>query len=141
LEPGEALRRAADFLRDDGLVIVNTAPVPPSRVRIGEEAYPPIESISRLLKHVTPNLIELNATALVRETTGSERPLNMVMAGVMMAQGILPIRVSTFKEVIQAKTGDFSQKNLQAFEVGFRIGEQWKKPRLVASSEKLSSTG
>jgi Pyruvate/2-oxoacid:ferredoxin oxidoreductase gamma subunit len=90
---------------------------------------------------VTPNLIELNATALARETTGSERPLNMVMAGAMMAQDILPIRVSTFKEVIEAKTGDFSQKNLQAFEVGFRIGEQWKKPKLVGPSAELSSTG
>jgi indolepyruvate ferredoxin oxidoreductase beta subunit len=128
LEPGEALRTAVDFMRDDGLIIVNTAPVPPSKVKVGEWAYPPIDTITGLLNRVTPNVIELNATALARKTTGSERPLNMVMAGVMMAQGILPISVDTFKEVIGEMTGDFSQKNLRAFEVGFEIGQRWEAP-------------
>jgi indolepyruvate ferredoxin oxidoreductase beta subunit len=129
LEPGEALRRAADFVRTDGLIIVNTAPVLPSKVKVGEETYPPVKSIMGLLRRVTPNVIELDAAARARETTGSERSLNMVMAGVMMAQDILPIRVNTFKEEIQEKTGGFSQKNLQAFEVGFQIGELWKKSK------------
>lgn len=123
LEPGEALDTAAKFLLKDGLVIVNTVPILPARVKAGELTYPSLERILGLLKELTQNVIDLDATTLARKKAGSERAMNMVMTGVLMGVDVLPISPNTVREVIEQITGNLARVNLQAFEAGFEIGK------------------
>ena len=132
LEPGEALRTATNFLGPNGLVIVNLSPVLPVSVKVGESAYPSVGSIRRLMKMVTQNVIELNATALAKKTTGSERAMNIVMTGVLMALDVLPFSPETIKQVLGQTTGGFAEQNIRAFGTGFEAGKQ---KRLVQEIE------
>lgn len=124
LEPGEALNTATKFISKNGLVIVNTFPIFPAKVKVGERTYPPIEMILMLLRELTPNVIELDATALARQTTGNERAMNIVLLGVLIGTGILPINRDTARSAIKEMTGRFAQESIQAFEAGFGIGQQ-----------------
>jgi len=124
LEPGEALNTATKFLFKNGFVIVNTFPIFPPKVKVGEWSYPAIEKILMLLKKLTPNVIELDATALARQVTGNERAMNIVLLGVLMGAGILPIGPDTLRSVIEETTGKFARQSIQAFEAGFHTGEK-----------------
>ncbi|UCD77357.1 MAG: indolepyruvate oxidoreductase subunit beta [Desulfobacterales bacterium] len=122
LEPVETLRAAVPFLSEDGLLIFNTAPVPPAKVKAGEVGYPATANIIELLGQLTPNLVDLDATALAKATTGSERAMNMAMAGVLLGLGVLPLSPGTVKDVISKITGAFAAKNVKAFEAGYEAG-------------------
>jgi indolepyruvate ferredoxin oxidoreductase beta subunit len=122
LEPGEALNQSLRFLGRQGLAIVNTCPFFPVKVKVGERAYPPVEKILKVLREITPHVIDLDATALARKTAGSERSMNVVMTGVLMGAGVLELKPETVKETVQELTGRFAEGNLRAFEAGFEIG-------------------
>ncbi len=124
LEPSDTLDAAVKFLRKDGLVIVNIAPVPPAKVKVDEWAYPSLEIILGLLKELTPNVIDLDATALARKTVGSERAMNILMTGVLIGVGALPISPDTVREEIKQISDRLVQANTKAFEVGFEIGKE-----------------
>lgn len=124
LEPGEALNTATKFLSKNGLVIVNTFPIFPAKVKVGEWTYPPVEKILVLLKELTPNVIELDATALARQATGNEKAMNIVLLGVLIGTGTLPISPDTTRSAIEETTGKFARESIQAFEAGFEIGKQ-----------------
>ena len=124
LEPIEALRIAVDFLCPNGLVILNVSPVLPASVKVGDLAYPSISDILELLKRVTKNVVELNATALAKKTAGSGRAMNIVMTGVLMALDILPLSSETVKHVLTQITGRFAKQNINAFQAGFEAGKQ-----------------
>ena len=125
LEPIETLRTAADFLCLNGLVILNVSPVFPASVKVDDAlAYPSLNSILRLLKRVTKNVVELDATVLAKKTAGSERSMNIVMTGVLMALDVLPFSPETVKLVLGQTTGRFVQQNIEAFRAGFEAGKQ-----------------
>ncbi len=124
LEPGEALNTATKFLSNNGLVILNTFPILPAKVKVGEWSYPPVEKILMLLEELTPNVIKLDATALAKQATGNERAMNIVLLGVLIGAGILPIRPDTVRSAIEETTGKFARESIQAFETGFEIGKQ-----------------
>lgn len=124
LEPGEALSTASKFLCENGLVITNTSRILPVQVKVGDRAYPPVEEILRLLRKLTPNVIELDATLLARQVTGDERATNMVMLGVLIGLGILPVSLKTARTAVEATTANFSRESIHAFEVGFEIGKE-----------------
>lgn len=124
LEPREALDAAARFLRRDGLIIVNTAPILPAKVKIGQFAYPPLKVILELAKELTKNVIDLDATALATQITGSERFMNVVLVGVLMGVEILPVSLETVRDVIKQLTRGLAQENSKAFEAGLKIGRE-----------------
>ena len=124
LEPGEALNTAVKFLCKNGLVIVNTFPIFPAKVKVGEWTYPPVEKILILLKELTSNVIALDATALARQTTGSEKAMNIVLLGVLTGSAILPIPPDTVRKAIEETTGKFARESIKAFDAGFEIGQQ-----------------
>ena len=81
--------------------------------------------VIRMLVHkVTENVIDLDATALARKTAGSQRSMNIVMIGVLIGVGVLLMSPDTVREVIEQITSNLAEENIQAFEVGFEIGER-----------------
>jgi indolepyruvate ferredoxin oxidoreductase beta subunit len=124
LEPGEALSAACKFLRPNGLVIINTSPILPAKVKVGDSAYPLIEKILMLLKKLTPDVMELDATLLARQITGNERATNMVMLGVLIGLGILPVGPGPARIAIEQTTANSFRESIRAFDAGFEIGKQ-----------------
>lgn len=114
LEPIEALRYL-EFLKDGGIIIVNTVPVVPVTVTSGAATYPEVSEILKALSEKY-TVKALNALELAVEA-GNRLAMNVVMVGAV--SNYLPIPVELLlkctKELVPAKSVDI---NVKAFELG-----------------------
>jgi indolepyruvate ferredoxin oxidoreductase beta subunit len=128
-EPAEAVRRGVVFLKEDGLVLVNSRVTAPVEVISGMTAYPKIEVLMALLGEVTHRIVSFDATALAEEA-GDPIATNLVMIGALAASGALPFGEET---VLQAMTESlrprYYELNLKAFQLGKRTFEAAMKNR------------
>ncbi len=114
LEPMEAVRYL-DFLKDGGIIIVNTQPVLPVTVTSGIAKYPEVSDILDVLseKYIVK---AFNADELAFEA-GSRLAMNVVMVGAV--SGYLPIQKELLLESVKALVPQKTiEVNLRAFEAG-----------------------
>jgi indolepyruvate ferredoxin oxidoreductase beta subunit len=120
LEPMEAVRYL-DFLKDGGIIIVNTQPVIPVTVTSGLAKYPDVSDIVDVLseKYIVK---AFNADELAFEA-GSRLAMNVVMVGAV--SGYLPISKEILLESVKALVPQKTiEVNLRAFEAGRRKVEE-----------------
>ncbi|MHC1755352.1 MAG: indolepyruvate oxidoreductase subunit beta [Methanosarcina sp.] len=120
LEPMEAVRYL-DFLKDGGVVIVNTQPIIPVTVTSGLAKYPDVQEILDTLseKYVVK---AFNADDLAYEA-GSRLAMNVAMVGAV--SGYLPIPKETLIESVKALVPQKTVEiNVRAFEMGRRKVEE-----------------
>lgn len=114
LEPMEAIRYL-DFLKDGGIIIVNTQPVVPVTVTSGLAKYPEVSDILDALseKYIVK---ALNANELAFEA-GNRLAMNVVMVGAVSGYLTIPkeILLESVKALVPQKT---IEVNLRAFEMG-----------------------
>jgi indolepyruvate ferredoxin oxidoreductase, beta subunit len=116
LEPMEAVRYL-DFLKDGGVVIINTQPMLPVTVTSGHAKYPDVSEILDVLseKYIVK---AFNADELAFEA-GSRLAMNVAMVGAV--SDYLPIPrenlLESIKALVPQKTVEI---NLKAFEMGRR---------------------
>ncbi|MDD3803118.1 MAG: indolepyruvate oxidoreductase subunit beta [bacterium] len=114
-EQVEALRNL-DYLKSDGVIIVNKAKILPVPVASGLADYPkdPIGEVKKFAK----NTIVIDAEEIAKEL-GNSRVMNVVLLGVM-AKNVRSIDkniwIETLKESVPQKTIDV---NVKAFERGY----------------------
>ncbi|AKB75802.1 Indolepyruvate oxidoreductase subunit IorB [Methanosarcina lacustris Z-7289] len=120
LEPMEAVRYL-DFLKDGGVIIVNTQPIIPVTVTSGLAKYPDVQEILDVLseKYIVK---AFNADELASEA-GSRLAMNVAMVGAV--SGYLPIPkeilIESVKALVPQKTIEI---NVRAFEMGRRKVEE-----------------
>lgn len=120
LEPMEAVRYL-DFLKDGGVVIVNTQPIVPVTVTSGLANYPEVQEILDTLseKYIVK---AFNADELAYEA-GSRLAMNVAMVGAV--SGYLPVSkdalLESVKTLVPQKTIEI---NFRAFEMGRRKVEE-----------------
>ncbi|AKB71719.1 MAG: indolepyruvate oxidoreductase subunit beta [Candidatus Cloacimonetes bacterium] len=120
LEPMEAVRYL-DFLKDGGVVIVNTQPIVPVTVTSGLANYPEVQEILDTLSE--KNIVKaFNADELAYEA-GSRLAMNVAMVGAV--SGYLPVSkdalLESVKTLVPQKTIEI---NFRAFEMGRRKVEE-----------------
>lgn len=114
LEPMEAVRYL-DFLKDGGVIIVNTQPIVPVTVTSGLSKYPEVQEILDALseKYVVK---AFNADELAHEA-GSRLAMNVAMVGAV--SGYLPISKEVLLESVKALVPKKTiEINIRAFEMG-----------------------
>ncbi len=114
LEPMEAVRYL-DFLKDGGIVIVNTQPIIPVTVTSGITKYPEVPDILDFLsqKYIVK---AFNADEVAFEA-GNRLAMNVVMVGAV--SGHLPISKEIMLESVKALVPQKTvEVNLRAFEMG-----------------------
>jgi len=114
LEPMEAVRYL-DFLKDGGIIIVNTQPIIPVTVTSGLTKYPEVSDILDFLseKYIVK---AFNADELAFEA-GNRLAMNVVMVGAVSSY--LPIPKETLLESVKALVPQKTiEVNLRAFEAG-----------------------
>lgn len=119
-EPMEAVRYL-DFLKDGGVVIVNTQTVLSVTVTSGLAKYPEVSDILDVLskKYIVK---AFNADELAFEA-GSRLAMNVVMVGAV--SGYLPIPKETLLESVKALVPQKTvEVNLRAFEMGRKKVEE-----------------
>lgn len=114
LEPMEAVRYL-DFLKDGGVIIVNTQPIIPVTVTSGLTKYPEVSDILDFLseKYIVK---AFNADELAFEA-GNRLAMNVVMVGAVSSY--LPILKETLLDSVKALVPQKTiEINLRAFEAG-----------------------
>ncbi len=116
-EPSEALRGIGK-ISPDGVILVNTNPIYPFTVSLGQEEYPNIERIAEELKGICGNVVAFDALEIARET-GNPRGVNMVMLGALVGTGALPFPPETVRDVLPERIKEqFLEASLKAFDAG-----------------------
>jgi indolepyruvate ferredoxin oxidoreductase beta subunit len=114
LEPMEAVRYL-DFLKDGGIIIINSQPLPPVTVTSGLAKYPDVSEIIDVLskKYIVK---AFNADKLAFEA-GSKLAMNVAMVGAI--SDYLPIPRENLLASIETLVPQKTVKiNLKAFEMG-----------------------
>jgi indolepyruvate ferredoxin oxidoreductase beta subunit len=123
MEPSEGLRNAS-YLSSSSSVILNTTPIVPFTVPLGQSSYPSLDQVLEKLKSVTGKVITLNAAEIAKEA-GSLLSANIVMLGALFGTGLLPIKVTTIKESVQARfPAKVAPVNIKAFDLGYQVSQQ-----------------
>ena len=119
LEPLEGLRLGIKYLSPEGTAIINTRPMSPIDVNVGNAVYPDMDEISEGLGGLCKEVFTIDASSLALEA-GSIRTLNIVMLGAAAGKGKLPISKTILEETIMnmvpPRTKDINRK---AFALGW----------------------
>jgi len=108
--------RWADYLKKDGIAIVNNHALPPLSVSMGTDRYPSDEEILAILKAHTDRIYIVEGNKRAQEL-GNIRTLNVFMLGCLSR--FLPLKAETWQEgIIQRLPQKVQQINLNAFELG-----------------------
>lgn len=126
MEPSEALRNAS-YLSNSGLVILNTVPIIPFTVSLGQSKYPSLDQILKKLDGIASKIIKLDA-AQIAQDAGSLLATNVVMLGAFFGTELLPIRMVTIQEAIQTRfPAKAASVNMKAFDLGYQACRQMVK--------------
>lgn len=111
-EKMEALR-ALDYLKEDGVLVVNDVEIPSMSVIVGDEDYP-ADVLDEIGKHVKEKVV--NATKLAAEL-GNEKAANIILLGtIIKSMGLEDINWDAILEAnIKPK---FVELNKKALKVG-----------------------
>lgn len=114
-EPAEAVRNLA-YLKQDGLVIVNSVPVRPTTESLHPTGYDGAQMIAYLQQKC--NCITVDANELCAPL-GSSKFFNVAVLGVLAKSGRLEISANTLLGEIRKRVpGKFIESNVKAFEMG-----------------------
>lgn len=118
LEPIEAIRVMGPYGHPNVVVVVNSRPVYPLEVTVGNAKYPSHEDIHSILTELSYKAYILNATDIALGL-GSPIFTNIIMVGALLALDILPL---TKEDLEGALEETFPEKkleiNLKALQMG-----------------------
>jgi indolepyruvate ferredoxin oxidoreductase beta subunit len=131
ISPGEAdillafekleAARWVNYVKPDGLVIINNLAIPPLSISLGTQGYPDDQEVTGAFKQRTSRIHLIDGTKQA-EKLGDIRTLNIFMLGFMSNSLSIKIDAATWKQVITkqlpAKILDI---NLRAFEKGREV--------------------
>ncbi|KKM10094.1 hypothetical protein SY88_15760 [Clostridiales bacterium PH28_bin88] len=117
-EPLETLRILKEYGNPGTAVIMNTRPVYPLGVLIGETSYPSLDAVVEVVRRMSRELQTVEATQLAMEA-GNAVAANMVMVGALAGSGLLPVAEGDYRRVIAGQfRGEVLDLNLKAFQLG-----------------------
>ncbi len=119
--------RWLDYLKPDGLVIINEERVDPLPVMTGKVKYP--EDITEKIKQKVKDTIVANASEIAL-ACGNIRAANVVLVGILAAAMDLPR--DEFRSAIETMVpARFLDVNLQAFQQGLELGSALRPAQLA----------
>ena len=120
LEPIEALRRASEYLRPGGKILLNTVVDLPLASKLGRQPRWDMEAIRRALPELGVGLVvELNGMELALKAGGAQT-LNVVMTGAACALPGFPIGLEILMDSICALLpARYVEANLASLRAGY----------------------
>jgi indolepyruvate ferredoxin oxidoreductase beta subunit len=119
-EPLEALR-SLPFCGPKTTAIVNTRPIVPFTVSIGQGVYPEVPAMLERIAAGVGRLIAFDATALAEEA-GSAMAINAVLLGALARANATPIDESVVRRVVVDQAAEkFRASNAKAFDSGAAV--------------------
>ncbi|MDP6071334.1 MAG: indolepyruvate oxidoreductase subunit beta [SAR202 cluster bacterium] len=118
LEPMETLRILRDYGNPDVSVIVNTRPITPVSVNLGEGDYPEPDDLRDAIRQLSKKAWLIPATEIALEI-GTPVVANVVLLGTLVGAGLIPITPDGFEQVLRNNVPERRlERNLVAFSRG-----------------------
>ncbi len=118
LEPVEALRVISQYGNPNVQALVNSRPIYPTAVTVGDAEYPSPEKIRHTITELTQRSWFIEATEIAL-SLGSPVFTNIIMLGALAATGLLPLSMLSLQETIRESFPPAQvESNLQAFRQG-----------------------
>lgn len=122
LEPLEAVRMAR-YLNETTVVILNSFPLFPLPVKLGEAEYPSIDKIVEMLNRLTKQVYVWDLTEIAREKFGHSRAMNAICLGIASRLASLPVSETHLLAVL--KEGGRPQE-IECFRFGIELANEAK---------------
>jgi indolepyruvate ferredoxin oxidoreductase beta subunit len=122
LEPLEAVR-VARYLNDSSTVILNSFPLPPIPVKLGEAEYPEIDELKDSLGRITNNVYIWNLTEIARTNFGQSRAINAICLGLASRLARLPVSESHLLATLQ---DEGRPEDIECFRLGIDLADERK---------------
>ncbi len=121
LEPLEAVRMISLYGNPDVIIAVNTRPVHPIDVVVGNRKYPELDTIRSKTRELSQNSYFLDATQIALDM-GNSILANVVMVGGLIALEILPLEKKDIDAILMERfSGQKLEINLKAVQIGMDI--------------------
>jgi indolepyruvate ferredoxin oxidoreductase beta subunit len=121
LEPVEALRVIAQYGNPSTSAVINSRPIYPTAVTVGEAQYPSLDKIKETIRELARKSWFVDATEIAL-SLGAPIFTNIIMVGAVAGTGLLPLGRKTYEEVIhESFPGDHLEVNLKAFAKGVEL--------------------
>ena len=118
LEPLETMRVLGQYGNPNVLIVVNTRPIYPLDVTVGNAQYPSDQVIHSMITEFSRKAYFLNATDIA-VNLGAPILVNIIMVGALLALNVLPLGK---KDMIEALKNTFPDQkleiNLKALQIG-----------------------
>jgi len=122
LEPLEAARMAR-YMNEDTIVILNSFPLLPIPVKLGEAEYPPIENIVEMLNRLTKHIYVWNITEIARENFGHSHAMNAICLGIASRLARLPVSEAHLLAVLKEEG---RPQEIECFQFGIDLADEAK---------------
>ncbi|MBI5968529.1 MAG: indolepyruvate oxidoreductase subunit beta [Deltaproteobacteria bacterium] len=118
LEPVEALRVIGQYGNPSVSAVVNSRPIYPTAVTVGDAEYPSFEKIQETIRDLAKKAWFVDATEIAL-ALGSPIFTNIIMVGALVGTDLLPLSQRAFEEIIkESSPGAQLSDNLKAFRRG-----------------------
>lgn len=118
LEPLEAMRVMGQYGNPNALIVVNTRPIYPLDVTVGNAQYPSDQVIRSSITELSRKAYFLNATDIAVEL-GAPILLNIVMIGALLSLNVLPL---TKEDMVEALKNTFPEQKLEINSRALQMG-------------------
>jgi indolepyruvate ferredoxin oxidoreductase beta subunit len=121
LEPVEALRVIGQYGNPSVAAVVNSRPIYPTAVTVGEAEYPSLEKIKQTIYELARKAWFIDATEIAL-SFGSPIFTNIIMVGALAGTNLLPLNRKKFEETIKESfPSTHVADNLKAFARGLEM--------------------
>ncbi len=121
MEPVEALRVIAQYGNPSTSAVINSRPIYPTAVTVGEAQYPPLDKIKETIHELARTSWFVDATEIAL-SLGAPIFTNIIMVGAVAGTGVLPLARKTYEEIIhESFPGPQLEVNLKAFAKGVEL--------------------
>lgn len=120
LEPLEGVRMAR-YLNDESTVILNSFPLPPIPVKLGEAEYPKLEALLEMAGRLTKNTYAWNLTEIARKNAGHSRAMNAICLGIASRLAHLPVSEA---HLLATLHDEGRPEDIECFHLGIELANE-----------------
>jgi len=120
LEPAETLRMLCRFGNPDVVTITNTRPIYSSDVTSGNDVYPKIDELLKLIEKLSAEVIVIKATDEAFKL-GNPIFANVILIGALIGSGVLPLDKKSLEPILQENFPKEFDANMAAFNTGMKL--------------------
>ena len=121
MEPVEALRMLAQYGNPDVITVVNPRPIISIEIAGQSGKYPNVDKLLDDIGSLSSKMISVNTTDEAQKL-GNSIMSNVVLVGVLVGSGLLPLDRASMVPVIQERFPKVFDINMKAFDRGMELG-------------------